>query len=480
MMRIVRRITGKRPAVEQKMQAPVLEEEAFESRDSSEALKTPPKCPAKPSTASPLGRMSRSRSPRRTSTSHAQSPKPRSPSCAKSPSPSKACRPRLSRGAGRLSLGQEVSEPVAPTAAQQAARRRSSIAASARTSLAGTRAVRRSLMHRASFPHRDFANPEAETCWLSCLFQSLWHSVVFHTAFEQHLSLQSESPDASGLTEEEPILAALQATWADYQSDCCSPRKRSSRAPAQSQDPAALPGSGETGAAPVVAEQRQHGESEQQSVETETDDLVPAEGLAEAFGKGYGDMSEALAIIQDELSQSSSPAAVAIADQMILLPLSGLADLGGAWPGPADAWKLAKEWQATTSPLIAVDLTLPTPTREDSKQLAQLWVPASSERSGGCLGDSEDGRSNHRVVALVCFMWNLRHYVAFCCRQSDPSRCLFFNDLPCLTAGAPRDLPWSEVPSVCEEHFLTPRLILYESVAASQASQFAGAPPAGQ
>lgn len=328
-------------------------------------------------------------------------------------------------------------------------------------------------MHRASFPHRDFANPEAETCWLSCLFQSLWHSVVFHTAFEQHLSLQSGSLVPSGLTEEEPILAALQATWADYQSDCRSPSKRS-QALAQSQDAAALPDGGEeTGAAPVAAEQQQHEETEQQNMEN----LVPAEGLAEAFGRGYGDMSEALAIIQDELSQSSSPAAVAIADQMILLPLSGLADLDGAWPGPADAWKLAKEWQATTSPLIAVDLTLPTPTREDSKQLAQLWVPASSEQSGGCLGDSEDGRSSHRVVALVCFMWNLRHYVAFCCRQSDPSRCLFFNDLPCLTAGAPRDLPWSEVPSVCGEHFLTPRLILYESVTASQ---LAGAPPTSQ
>lgn len=339
-------------------------------------------------------------------------------------------------------------------------------------------------MHRASFPHRDFANPEAETCWLSCLFQSLWHSVVFHTAFEQHLALQSESSiGSSSLTEEEPILAALQATWADYQSDCRSPMKKSgSQAAAGPQDAgaAALPnGDGETGASPAAAAEKQHEGNERQDVETETDNLVPAEGLAEAFGRGYGDMSEALAIIQDELSQSSSPAAVAIADQMILLPLSGLADPDGAWPGPADAWKLAKEWQATTSPLLAVDLTLPTPTREDSKQLAQLWVPSSSssDHRGGCLGDSEDGRSSHRVVALVCFMWNLRHYVAFCCRQSDPSRCLFFNDLPCLTAGAPRDLPWSEVPSVCGEYFLTPRLILYESVTASQSP---GAPLSSQ
>lgn len=338
-------------------------------------------------------------------------------------------------------------------------------------------------MHRASFPHRDFANPEAETCWLSCLFQSLWHSVVFHTAFEQHLTLQSESPGSSSLTEEEPILAALQATWADYQSDCRSPMEKSgSQAAAGPQDvaAAALPSAGgETGAAPAAIEQQHEGTPQHDmETETETDNLVPAEGLAEAFGRGYGDMSEALAIIQDELSQSSSPAAVAIADQMILLPLSGFAEPEGAWPGPADAWKLAQEWQATTSPLIAVDLTLPTPTREDSKQLAQLWVPSSSsDQSKGCLGDSEDRSSSHRVVALVCFMWNLRHYVAFCCRQSDPSRCLFFNDLPCLTAGAPRDLPWSEVPSVCGEYFLTPRLVLYESVTASRS---AGAPLSSQ
>jgi len=274
--------------------------------------------------------------------------------------------------------------------------------------------MRRSMM-RASFPHRDFANPEAETCWLSCLFQSLWHSVVFHNAFDQHLAHA-----ACEAGPEERILNALQATWAAY----------------TAQD-AASEGHRET--APEAAET--------------SEGLVPASGLAEAFGQGYGDMSEALALIQDELSQSSSPAAVAIADQMVLVPLVAI---DGCLPCPSQAWELAKEWQVTGSSLIAVDLTFQSPTREESLQLAELWCRD--------LGESDTApRCTHQLVALVCYMWNLQHYVAFCRRQSDSSRCLFFNDLPCLTAGAPKDLPWNDVPKLCGAYCLTPRLALYES-----------------
>ena len=55
---------------------------------------------------------------------------------------------------------------------------------------------------RRSYEHRDFENPHAETCWLSSLFQALWHSAVFHHAFDDRLAGVEPAP-------EERLLRAL-------------------------------------------------------------------------------------------------------------------------------------------------------------------------------------------------------------------------------------------------------------------------------
>merc|ERR1712157_86784 len=60
------------------------------------------------------------------------------------------------------------------------------------------------------------------------------------------------------------------------------------------------------------------------------------------------------------------------------------------------------------------------------------------------------------------YIWRYRHYVVFCRRQQDPSRCVFFNDLPAITFDAPKDVDWDSVPSLCRRYFLAPRLALYE------------------
>merc|ERR1719324_1759051 len=72
-------------------------------------------------------------------------------------------------------------------------------------------APRPALRAMKSFAHGDFGNPDYRTCWLSCLFQSLWHSVVFHATFERHLAPPKFTPGP-----EERIFAALQRTWAEY------------------------------------------------------------------------------------------------------------------------------------------------------------------------------------------------------------------------------------------------------------------------
>mmetsp|Transcript_35235 Transcript_35235/g.75042 ORF Transcript_35235/g.75042 Transcript_35235/m.75042 type:complete len:577 (+) Transcript_35235:279-2009(+) len=286
-----------------------------------------------------------------------------------------------------------------------------------------------------SFEHRDFANPQAETCWLSCLFQALWHSVVFHTAFDRYLSPARCQPGPN-----EKILQALQRTWALYSAEQAALAKDQAMSSAS---------------------------------------LVPAEDLVDAFGDGYGDMSEALASIQTELSDSPNPAAKAIADQIVLIPLATLSD---SCPRPIMAWHQAEEWQVTKAPLIAVDLSLPSLTRNSCRLVAKLWLPRLAGRRREDKGSSSDETSedeenanpevdlgtSHRLVAMVCYMHAFRHYVVFCRRQRAPDRCLLFNDLPGLTRGMPRELEWRQVPEACYLYSLTPRLVLYESVDAAQ------------
>lgn len=297
-----------------------------------------------------------------------------------------------------------------------------------------------------SFPHRDFSNPDAKTCWLSCLFQALWHSVVFHAVFEKDLVAEKYEPAL-----DEALLTALQQTWGQYKADDCNDMQE------------------EVAEAEVQSGGTQHADPKPQSI---VGALVPADGLVGGFGEGYGDMSEALACLQSELSDSTNLAAIALSDRMVLLPLLATE---GVLPSPAMAWKQALEWQVNTAALISVDITVPQLTRENIESLVGLWLPThgASTDQENALPDilntpsdaSEKGSlgSSHKMVALVCYMFHLQHYVAFCQRQSNPARCCFFNDLPELTNGVPKEVDWAQVPQICGQYSLTPRLVLYES-----------------
>jgi len=288
-------------------------------------------------------------------------------------------------------------------------------------------AARRSIAARTrlSFPHRDFANPEAETCWLSCLFQALWHSVVFHAAFEQDLA-----PEKYAAGPDESLLAALQQTWSEYKME-------------------------------------DQGHTEQNPIENgrgTMDALVPADGLVEGFGEGYGDMSEAFASLQSELSESGNMAAIALSERIVLLPITSV---DGLLPSPELAWKQAQEWQVCGAALIAVDITVPRLTCDSIASLARLWLPQAVEvpMQGAADGQAASGSlgGSHKLVALVCYMRHLQHYVAFCRRQNNPEMCCFFNDLPELTSGVAKEVEWARVPEICSQFSLTPRLVLYES-----------------
>lgn len=226
---------------------------------------------------------------------------------------------------------------------------------------------------------------------------------------------------------EETLLAALQQTWSDYKAQGHKPGKEASLEDA-SMTSQCFP----------------------------DDALVTADNLVGGFGEGYGDMSEALACLQSELSESGNVAAIALADQLVLLPLGPTET---SLPTPQMAWHQAQEWQACSKPLIAVDITVPELEVAGIESLARSWVAQDGAQAGGSLGGS------HQLVALVCYMHHLQHYVAFCRRQSNSSRCCFFNDLPELTDGVPKEVEWSGVPGVCAQFSLTPRLALFESTA---------------
>merc|ERR1719446_1824399 len=76
--------------------------------------------------------------------------------------------------------------------------------------LADSAALMSALQRQKSYRHANFTNPRAESCWLSTLFQSLWHSRVFHAAFE---GLIKPLPRAGKNT----ALGALQETWELYE-----------------------------------------------------------------------------------------------------------------------------------------------------------------------------------------------------------------------------------------------------------------------
>jgi len=66
-------------------------------------------------------------------------------------------------------------------------------------------------LHRAtSVPHKNISNETQSSCWLSSLFQGLWHSAVFRLAFNEYSQSAEDGTETSG------ILSAFKTTWDEY------------------------------------------------------------------------------------------------------------------------------------------------------------------------------------------------------------------------------------------------------------------------
>lgn len=65
------------------------------------------------------------------------------------------------------------------------------------------------LVRMKSLMHADFANPRAQSCWLSTTFQALWHSRCFRKAYQELVEPLREYPPNT-------VTGAFQRTWRSY------------------------------------------------------------------------------------------------------------------------------------------------------------------------------------------------------------------------------------------------------------------------
>jgi len=251
------------------------------------------------------------------------------------------------------------------------------------------------LQRTTSYQHSEFDNPRAESCWLSTTFQALWHSRVFHAVFE---SLIRPLPNLGRGT----VLGALQEAWSLYED-------------------AGISGH-----------------------------LVSTKPLVRAWGRGYGDCTEALGKLQHD------PQLKTLDDLFAIIPVPWT----GQCPTAAELSRLVNEMcGSSNSPLVALDFSFPPISNKAMQRLALAVGPMHADGENlGVFGSLE-------LVALIAYMEDFAHYVVFCRSISDTSVWLFFNDLPGVgSKGSLYRLgSWDNVAFACGRYGACPKMLLYEN-----------------
>jgi len=271
-----------------------------------------------------------------------------------------------------------------------------------------------------SYQHHEFDNPRKESCWLSTFFQSLWHSRVFHAAFDRFVK-------PLPLGNRGTALGALQETWKLYQ------EAEEAQAP-----PLSPSGRG-------------------------TKRGVSVSALVRAWGRGYGDCAEAFGTLQ------AAPDLQAVANLFALVPIPYTKRV----PSLRELWDQVVSMGVDDNPLLAIDLVLPPLTKSSIYTLTCALGPAATKSSEStrheAIAPKADLGPGHMLIALICYIEEFQHYVVFCRRLSNASCWIFFNDLPGLARGALRMLEdWKSVAQECAHYALCPRLLLYENAVAAE------------
>lgn len=256
-----------------------------------------------------------------------------------------------------------------------------------------------------SYPHSDFANPRAESCWLSTLFQSLWHSRVFHSIFE---TIIKPLPFAGRGN----ALGALQETWELY---------------------------------------------ERAAVDRRT---VSVAALVQAWGRGYGDCAEAFGKLQGDTALQP------LADLFALVPVPWTGEvptLSGLWDlvlqmGVGHIPLVALEM--SFPPLSRSSM--------QKLALALAPMEETEPSPSPTMRDADLG-TGFRLVAMICFVEEFAHYVVFCRGISDSGTWHFFNDLPGTGSSNAyhRFVGWWQVGDACARYQSCPKMLLYENKTAA-------------
>lgn len=264
------------------------------------------------------------------------------------------------------------------------------------------------LCKQTSFEHVDFSNPHAESCWLSPLFQSLYHSRVFHSMFDQLVR-----PLPAGARGK--ATNALCETWTNYEH-------------------AAMNGG-----------------------------QVSVHELVQFWGVGFGDCAEALGQLHAELRADAVLHPVGDQISRVVTSYNGETM-------PSDAlWTLVKEVGATHSPLIAFEMALP-PLQSASvlKFVLDIMPPKLKAAHEAELGDAH--RLVAMICYMetfrhyVVFCRRQTHGPEWLFFNDMPK-------LDGMANSAFRELPdWTAVAHQCARCEMRPTLLLYENVVAAQAA----------
>ncbi|CAE7548921.1 nramp1 [Symbiodinium natans] len=190
---------------------------------------------------------------------------------------------------------------------------------------------------------------------------------------------------------------------------------------------------------------------------------VPIQFLVNAWGSGYGDCAEAFAKLQED------PCLKPLAELIASVPVH----FSGAVFTASELWKEVEEMGVEDAPLLALDLVLPSMNSGSILNLVLAMVPRGKAREEHVadLGDS------HNLVAMICYIEAVAHYVVFCRRQSDDNCWLFFNDLPGVARGIRKEFfGWVAIAHECARFELRPKVLLYESAKKAEETMKSGSP----
>jgi len=185
------------------------------------------------------------------------------------------------------------------------------------------------------------------------------------------------------------------------------------------------------------------------------DNAVPVSALVKGWGCDYGDCGEAFHAFHQEAEMQG------LADLFSHVPVLYTDHA----PSTDDIWEQVAAMNAVDKPLLVVEVSAPVLSKPSIYTLTAGFAPT---REAADLG------VEHKLVSMICYMDELKHYVVFCRRLSDSDCWIFFNDLPGLARGAMRELfGWGTVARECANFSLCPRLLLYESTLVAERAALA-------